>query len=1597
MGVHIPENNSSQIQDIVMNDIESSINPLEPSQLSIDENITNYDSIEENEQQYQIYGNNNNDINGIQTSTSNAAADVRNFFHSALANSVIPSNINKYYELFTENGFDTINSMKAVTMSDLVAMGVDKLGHRRSILHEFDSTSNVNNITSAVQSAMKPVVDSLKIHFNESIAKLKNNKENTPKDIRSMFKKQCKHTKQMDSLQQQKTLYDQSRDIQEMLKILGGYITMTPKEDKMNFKCEIGEAAGFNNKLASTGIECTKQDIWLWSIRFRKLKQTIWDHHVSSIHSDACNEVQRNPSVKKLLFVKRGRIFLRNLLFGGSDKRCVRDMHCQIDNGMYLGEDGLRSTHQVGIYKDIMYQQCMHRAKELMAEPYLFGGPRCGASSLDKRSEMNTSLTIHHVWTVLRGEMKAVPMRFTPVKAVKGFTSSGEDLSDSHIGAFDHVGLNVESFLLVTCGDGEFLKKHMEEHMRGKCALKKYFGVEWCPIHQILIAIRESKAYEVGFFLKGYNMSMKYIQKKIKTQYQQTALEKKCQEMNIEFESTKNYQATRFSAFNRMVSQSVNHTYPAISSVLEKVDPKGALKVIKSFAFVCDNNFSIDHGFYLQLFQLIWQKDVEFTCVQFKAIFEWRNNIIAMKQQFELLIKNPNHMFCPILLPYLSHAQSQLYEMTFAGVQLNELDYMDGDTLDFANMLDPSVAYEAVDLELWFNKMQKASKTQHCVCSCGAIFQNNITNKWIECIECLRLVCENCTKLITDHDEFICEECKKGKSNSDNTEEDEQIKELVHDAVNIIMTRSKTNAMRHRNVKKIETRNNLSRGKQLFIQRMPRYVMYLELLLQLFFDDDTGILKEARWKKYLPFYCQNIFDVAFIIKSIRELHESAAKKSRLFVDSYCKKYENEYNEMYTFISEQDLEIVPLLPNKEQIWIEFVRLLNHIHDICLSNLKLNEFEIIKIIYTTPKYVVRCEGILKIHNVMWCTKIMESTSEKLLKIMAIHFNKTRNRLKDYKLNAECMIHALAPLQTKEEAIFLTEFSSVCVGMGLQCMNVDPRSRQAMETHNTMGRKNIHALPFDGNTNKYSVNSIIKSIKHNQNVRKKNKSKTTTTNAINVHQSLKMIQKRKKKQLKQSKKNKKQNKKNSTKNKQINKTTKKKARKTESKTKETTHSDITSFFTTADERRAQKAELRHCNIQSKNKLILQPMEAIFKWIENRVLNNKYITAQQKNVILNSSTMINDDIAATLHQHFMKNIFNSLSFNKNGILDCAKITANTLQFFSFDFVNSLNNYKGNNPSTLTIKIMSRTFHSGMKCSLMKDNKYCIQLFKLYIKQVTYIYSKGFPLANAQHIEAAFNAWTPVHKELNTFKSVRKVVEICFECGRVNDQYDNVDEQIIKIHHVVKDMKNMASGYYWKATQQCANPTCNKYGVLSTFRRDISNENILVLHHFTTTNVTIENWKNDLQIVGLNGQINVYQILLLGMYMEGSKNAVGHYKSMKHIGNRNWIQFESLSPHKIYKVPEYQIKKLAVSSVLIRKKKTMNNNSQLRIDIPLMGSNVEVKNAYQNHINLAEDEDVDFTVDDMRAELLSVCLNNIKTTILSKQKSAVDLTSDSE
>lgn len=55
----------------------------------------------------------------------------------------IPSSNEKYYKIFLENGFETLDIIKTIKREDLMAIGINKRGHQNKILLEVDALSDI--------------------------------------------------------------------------------------------------------------------------------------------------------------------------------------------------------------------------------------------------------------------------------------------------------------------------------------------------------------------------------------------------------------------------------------------------------------------------------------------------------------------------------------------------------------------------------------------------------------------------------------------------------------------------------------------------------------------------------------------------------------------------------------------------------------------------------------------------------------------------------------------------------------------------------------------------------------------------------------------------------------------------------------------------------------------------------------------------------------------------------------------------------------------------------------------------------------------------------------------------------------------------------------------------------------------------------------------------------------------------------------------------------------------------------------------------------------------------------------------------------------
>ena len=52
--------------------------------------------------------------------------------------------LEQYFEIFVENGFDTLEAMKMVTIDELNQIGIEKLGHKMIIMKHIVKLNNVN-------------------------------------------------------------------------------------------------------------------------------------------------------------------------------------------------------------------------------------------------------------------------------------------------------------------------------------------------------------------------------------------------------------------------------------------------------------------------------------------------------------------------------------------------------------------------------------------------------------------------------------------------------------------------------------------------------------------------------------------------------------------------------------------------------------------------------------------------------------------------------------------------------------------------------------------------------------------------------------------------------------------------------------------------------------------------------------------------------------------------------------------------------------------------------------------------------------------------------------------------------------------------------------------------------------------------------------------------------------------------------------------------------------------------------------------------------------------------------------------------------------
>ncbi len=102
--------------------------------------------------------------------------------------------------------------------------------------------------------------------------------------------------------------------------------------------------------------------------------------------------------------------------------------------------------------------------------------------------------------------------------------------------------------------------------------------------------------------------------------------------------------------------------------------------------------------------------------------------------------------------------------------------------------------------------------------------------------------------------------------------------------------------------------------------------------------------------------------------------------------------------------------------------------------------------------------------------------------------------------------------------------------------------------------------------------------------------------------------------------------------------------------------------------------------------------------------------------------------------------------------------------------------------------------------------------------------------------------------------------------------------------------------------------------------------------------------------------------------------------QTIKHIRESDWIQFQTMKPHKICRIEERKIGKIC--TLLIRLKGKIDSVNRLSVDIPLLGSNDEVETAFYRHMNVLSLNDLDvwdISLGKMRGILMQFCLERLK------------------
>eukprot|EP01084_Bolivina_argentea_P296684 511000_1 len=399
----------------------------------------------------------------------------------------------------------------------------------------------------------------------------------------------------------------------------------------------------------------------------------------------------------------------------------------------------------------------------------------------------------------------------------------------------------------------------------------------------------------------------------------------------------------------------------------------------------------------------------------------------------------------------------------------------------------------------------------------------------------------------------------------------------------------------------------------------------------------------------------------------------------------------------------------------------------------------------------------------------------------------------------------------------------------------------------------------------------------------------------------------------------------------------------------------------------------EQKQNNLQNKKQMQLS-IEQIHQTLYKAIMEDLELTYEERKTLATEVTKINNDLATLVKDNFLISIHRSLDYSYNGNVQCSYLSCNGLFSLCTRLMDQLNSYKGPNKLYHTLKLMLRTFHLSMKYSLQISSR-CSVLFSKYLQYITFVYKKCFGLCGTQHISTVFSKWNAkdgiLHK-LKVFNSLKKTAAVCYSCGGYSDTWD-LDEVMVNIV-VLSNSKHILAGVQHNATERCGG--CDQQTVLNVTRRDLSSESIIILDEICSGKFDMNIAKNTLQTINICGDITTYDII--GCIMSETGH---HFTVIKHIQHANWIQFQTTNPHQIYRINESKIKKNHISALLIRRKSEIIGPRRLCIDIPLLGSNDEIKKVFYQYIDELKLSENDMTigVGRMREILMQTCLNNLR------------------